>query len=394
MADVTNLFIFSQHLSYYSAVFERQQKISLTIRHCHYRGSFTNSRKMNSSNSSTSLPGTASVSLGPWFVAFGVEALIIIVGNLITILAFATRKTSKKGRYLLLINLSIADLLVGAIPLPLYLSYLGSFLSFWQLHWGKALEITLFGVDVLLGFASVMTLTVISLERVYATVVPVAYRGLKRRNYWFSVALIWVVAFSTAGVCLVSNYVLNSLEITTYVSMSLLSALCCVISVSYITIWYRIKSKRRNIRQKTNEYENKLALTLFIVTVTSLAAWLPFVIVNVLFVFSSIHFSFNFVYFSKILHYGNSFVNPIVYSLRMPEFRKSVVRMFSLRSSQRRLAGHQPSNLCSVTELGQDTFRSNRGTQLSTNTKKTSVTWRKSQNQEVSVLLTDVGEVH
>lgn len=349
---------------------------------------------MNSSNSSTALPGTASVSLRPWFVAFGVEALIIIAGNLITILAFASRKSSKKGRFLLLINLSIADLLVGAIPLPLYLAYLGSLLSFWQLHWGKALEIILFGVDVLLGFASVMTLTVISLERVYATVVPVAYRGLKRRNYWFSVALIWFVAFSTAGVCLASNFVLNSLEIATYVSMSLLSVLCCVISVSYITIWYRIKSKRRNIRQKTNEYENKLALTLFIVTVTSLAAWLPFVIVNVLFVFSSVHFSFNFVYFSKILHYGNSFVNPIVYSLRMPEFRNSVVRMFSLRSSQRRLARHQPSNLCSVTEIGQDTFRSNRGTQLSTNTKKTTVTWRKSENQEVSVLLTDVGEVH
>lgn len=349
---------------------------------------------MNSSNSSTASPEETSVSLHPWFVAFGAEALIIIAGNLITILAFATRKTSKKGRYLLLINLSIADLLVGAIPLPLYLAYLGSLLSFWQLHWGKALEITLFGVDVLLGFASVMTLTVISLERVYATVVPVAYRGLKRRNYCFSVALIWFVAFSTAGIGLANNYMLKSLEIATYVSMSLLSVLCCVISVSYITIWYRIKSKRRNIRRKTNEYENKLALTLFIVTVTSLAAWLPFVIVNVLFVFSSVQFSFNFVYFSKVLHYGNSFVNPIVYSLRMPEFRKSVVRMFSLRSSQRRLAGHQLSNLCSVTEVGQDTFRSNRGTQLETNTKKTSVTWSKSKNQEVSVLLTDVVEVH
>lgn len=346
----------------------------------------------NSSTASAGQAGVASVSLRPWFLAFGAEALIIIVGNLITIFAFASRKTSRKGRFLFLINLSIADLLVGAIPLPLYLAYLGDLVSFWQIRWGKALEITLFGVDVLLGFASVMTLTVISLERVYATVVPVAYRGLKRRIYWFSVALIWFVAFATAGVCLASNFLLKSLEIATYVSMSLLSVLCCIISVSYITIWYRIKSKRRNIRQKTSQYENKLALTLFIVTVTSLAAWLPFVIVNVLFVFSSIHFSFNFVYFSKILHYGNSFVNPIVYSLRMPEFRNSVVRMFSLRSSQRRLAGHQLSDLCSVTEVGQDTFRSNRGTQLDTNIKKTTVTWRKSQ--EVSVLLAEEREEH
>ena len=339
-------------------------------------------------NGSISSPRAANVSLGSWFVAFGAEAVIIVVANLITILAFVSRKTSKKGKFLLLINLSVADVLVGAIPLPLYLAYLGSLLSFWQIQWGKALQIILFGVDVLLGFASVMTLTVISLERVYATVVPVGYRGLKRRNYWYSVAMIWLVAISTATVCLVSNFVLKSLEIATYVSMSLLSVLCSVISVSYVTIWHRIKSKRRNIRQKTNEYENKLALTLFIVTITSLAAWLPFVIVNVLFVFSSVHLSFNFVYFSKVLHYGNSLVNPLVYSLRMPEFRKSVVRMFSLRSSQRRLAGHQLSNPCSVTEIGQDTFRSNRGTQLCTDSKKTAVTWRKvSKSQEVSVLL-------
>ncbi|KAJ7385478.1 hypothetical protein OS493_015048 [Desmophyllum pertusum] len=133
---------------------------------------------MNSSNNSSTVSPIA-VSLHPWFAAFGAEALIIIAGNLITILAFALRKTSKKSKFVLLINLSIADLLVGAIPLPLYLAYLGSLLSYWNIHWGKALEITLFGVDVLLGFASVMTLTVISLERVYATVVPVGYRGLK-----------------------------------------------------------------------------------------------------------------------------------------------------------------------------------------------------------------------
>ena len=195
---------------------------------------------------------------------------------------------------MLLTNLSVADMLVGAFPLPLYLAYLGAEMSFWNIHWGLALDITLFGLDVLLGFASLTTLTVISLERVYAALVPVGYRGLSSRNYLFSIALIWSVASTTTVVYLVSNFVLNSMKIATYVSMSLLSVLCIVISVSYLTIWRRIKSKRRFIRQKSSEYENKLALTLFIVTLTSLAAWLPFVIVNVLFVFSSVHFSFNF----------------------------------------------------------------------------------------------------
>lgn len=349
-----------------------------------------------STNATFSSPFVSRMTLLPWFIAFAVEAFVIFGGNLITIFAFATRKSTKKSKFLLLINLATADLLVGAIPLPLYLAYLGGELMYWDINWGQSLEIFLFGVDVLLGFASVATLTVISLERVYAAVVPVGYRGLKPRNYWFSICVIWFVATTTAAVCLTSNFVLKSLEIATYVSMSLLSVLCSVISVSYITIWQRIRSKRKSMRKKSNEYENKLALTLFIVTVTSLAAWLPFVIVNVLFVFSSVHMSFSFVYFTKVLHYGNSFVNPIVYSLRMPEFRRSVVRMFSLRSSdRRRLPLHQLSNVCSGTEVGQDTFRSNRGTNQGQendgkNFKKTTVTWKKSsENNEVSVLLAE-----
>ena len=68
--------------------------------------------------------------------------------------------------------------------------------------------------------------------------------------------------------------------------------------------------------------------------------------------------------------------------------------MFSLRSSQRRLAGHQLSYPCSVTEVGQDTFRSNRGTQLCSDSKKTAVTWRElNKIQEVSVLLVSEGDV-
>lgn len=354
---------------------------------------------MNESGTSNttlnSLPVASGLNFLPWFIAFGVEALIIFAGNLITIVAFGTKRSAKKSKYQLLINLAIADLLVGVVPLPLYLLYLGSELRFWNLDWGKSLEITLFGADVLLGFASVMTLMVISLERVYATVVPVSYRGLKLRNYWFSIGVIWFVASSTAAVCLAGNYVLKSLKITTCVSMSLLSVLCTVISVSYITIWQKIKAKRRCVRKKTNEKETRLALTLFIVTITSLSAWLPFVVVNVLYVFSSVSMSFVFVYITKVLHYGNSFVNPIVYSLRMPEFRRSVVRMFSLRSSERRrLPAHQLSHLCTATEVGENTFRSKQGTRQGRKSdgisyKNTKVIWNElsTENNEVSVLM-------
>ncbi|RMX51191.1 hypothetical protein pdam_00004039 [Pocillopora damicornis] len=197
---------------------------------------------MNWSN--TTIPSPASTRAHPWFVVFCVEAFIVVCGNLITILAFVSSKSSRK-------------------------TYLGEEMSFWNIHWGLALDITLFGLDVLLGFASLTTLTVISLERVYAALVPV------------------------------------------------------------------------------------------------------------------------------VLHYGNSFVNPLVYSLRMPEFRSSVVRIFCTSYRQRKGAA---SCQRSVTEDVQSTSRSPRcktqKDELSTPTKSknTTVTWRKGNPQEVSVLLTDLGD--
>lgn len=49
-----------------------------------------------------------------WTIAFAVESLAIIVGNSVTIAVFwKQRLTLKRTRYLL-INLSVADLLIGA----------------------------------------------------------------------------------------------------------------------------------------------------------------------------------------------------------------------------------------------------------------------------------------
>ena len=60
---------------------------------------------------------------GDWIVALTFESVVILIINVITIIAFArTRHLRKRSTYLI-INLTVADLLVGAVTGPL-LAYL------------------------------------------------------------------------------------------------------------------------------------------------------------------------------------------------------------------------------------------------------------------------------
>lgn len=283
-------------------------------------------------SSSTSIPpGTEPI---PWCAAFAVEALVIMLGNAVTIAIFSARKQKHKRSYYLMINLAAADLLVGALPLPLYIYYLGCEYAVWDSRWNTFLDVLLKVSDILLGFASLLTLTAISLERFYASSFPMTYRGIKVKAYVYTVASIWVLALATASSCVASTYLMSSFKTATYISMSLLSVLCLVICASYIRIWVGIRTRRRSFQHKAEEFDSKLAITLLIVTVSSLATWLPFVIVNFCYVFSPFNLKPDLLFASKLLHYGNSVLNPVIYSFRMPGFRKSAKNILSLSSKK------------------------------------------------------------
>ena len=83
----------------------------------------------------------------------------------------------------------------------------------------------------------------------------------------------------------------------------------------------------RNIssQQQNRAFLNKrLTLTLLLVSTISLLSWLPLVIANCLIYILKINIP-KVTFFYRIivlLNFSNSLVNPIVYSLRIPEFRQ------------------------------------------------------------------------
>ena len=94
--------------------------------------------------------------------------------------------------------------------------------------------------------------------------------------------------------------------------------------------------------------ERKLTVTLFTATSLSLVLWLPYVITSSLYLATDIFSSLSeMVLFrlqggSMVLLYANSFLNPILYSMRIPDFRRALKILCRQRPQQHRQVQNFP----------------------------------------------------
>lgn len=259
-------------------------------------------------------------------VLFILLGLFIIFGNALSILVFWRRRFFLKRSTILLINLTTADLMVGLAVIG---SILGNFLP--QENNSNVEDIFMKIVlpfDSFAGLSSIFFLAAISLERAHAVLRPLRHVVMTTRCYVILVYAVWLLTVFLSGLILLSwceylNNKLTDIVISSFVGLALL--LTCV---SYTTIWIRF-SRRVFIPRNTETMVNKkLVKTLFIVTAVSLISWLPFHIIFILLhLFPRIPISYNTILLTRLLQYANSLVNPIVYNLRMLEFRKAMLRL-------------------------------------------------------------------
>ena len=108
-----------------------------------------------------------------WTLTFALTSVVITIGNLITTVIFLKQKLRKRPHFLL-ISLAIADLMVGAFAVPLYIA-VGICTT------KRLLILTFQCVDIFTGVLSIFTLASISLERMHAVLWPLRHRTLTSR---------------------------------------------------------------------------------------------------------------------------------------------------------------------------------------------------------------------
>lgn len=274
-----------------------------------------------------------------WCVAYAIVTVAIIFSNVAAILAFTKSRLLRKfGNYFLL-NLAVADFMVGTIALPMYIHLI--YISPYTGSSGtkvKPFQTVHIAFDVFSGMASVFTLTVISLERVYAIFGPLQYRRLSRRTYFVVLAKVWILAGALTGTWLLDSFEIIHPKIFEF-ALALLSFTSLLVMIaSYVALWLKIKIWSRNQHRAAGEKERNLAVAIAIITAVFLATWTPFHIMNILVNFKTSLLDgipYEVILLAKFLHYGNSTVNPVIYCYKISEFRRALKNLIAGKKKSR-----------------------------------------------------------
>lgn len=261
---------------------------------------------------------------------YSVEALAIILGNVLIILAFWRKRFILRRTSYILMNLAVADLLVGFGQV----TYVAFFVLFTQNNEVGIVGLYLAGMPLwtLSSVASLSFLMVVSLESLCSIWWPLHHRISRTIWYYVAIGLVWTIAlvFSVFNTIYSGNdpgAVISRLIVERILSFYGI-VLVCIICISYVAIWCKTVLRSPNNRNGPIDENTKLAVTLFVVSSVSLFAWIPHFVMNLIellcepcVVNSTAHL------FGSILFYANSLANPIVYSLRMPEIRRELIRL-------------------------------------------------------------------
>ncbi|CAN9500663.1 unnamed protein product [Ophioblennius macclurei] len=123
--------------------------------------------------------------------------VVVVAGNALVILAFIVDKTLRNQSNYFFLNLAIADLLVGAFCIPMYIPY--NLTGRWML--GKGLCKVWLVMDYLVCTASVFNIVLISYDRFLSVTRAVKYRAQRNltRLAVLKMLAVWVLAFLLYG---------------------------------------------------------------------------------------------------------------------------------------------------------------------------------------------------
>ena len=260
----------------------------------------------------------SSVQVIAWSCTLATEAVVIVVGNLLTIILFALNKKlrSKKSLYLVL-NMAFADLFLGGVCLPMYVY----FLAHGQLKFDEKPPTFFTIVFYVFAQASFITAALISCERFYAIYWPLKHRQtLSTRTYGLVILTLWTLSvlaslFTDFLVQFLSLVALNSLLCLIFVSVLL------IISGLNFGVWRKIQQQPVPHHQNRALQRRRLTKTLLLVSVIALGSWPPVSVYNLI-AFLGYRMSNNISLITTFTYFSNSFINPIMCALRIPYFKE------------------------------------------------------------------------
>ena len=290
----------------------------------------------------------SSAECSTWYAVFLTINVAVVAVNLLSILLFVKNSNLRTRAMYLVINLTVADMFAGGsttfsvvFHFLLYdCEFENVFLTWQEL---PPMLVVLLTAELWLVLTSVAGIAVISLDRMHATFRPFRHRNIKKWAYGVTIAGVWILtAMIVIPFPLISLYGNLQQQWQLLFPLYLWRSYCflclIVICVSYTSIALKFWCGSHPPSHGAANRQRKLTVSLFIMTTVSLLLCLPNAVYS--FVRYSVLDRLSFLTFVRLklsfslLYHTNSLVNPIIYTIRMPEFRRALLILFKRRQRQ------------------------------------------------------------
>ena len=272
-----------------------------------------------------------------WNNIFLSKIVLVFIINTFTLIAVAGNRHLRKRTFFLVINLTFADLLGGVVSRPL--------LTYVDPHEKMPHSIILYVVEIFFLGASLVSLSLISLDRLHATLHPFRHCLIEKHVYFKVIACSWVIALLMASLTVVIERTLKGTS-EGCVPFSYTFITLIIITVSYISIRMKVK-KTSHSHSGVISSEKKLSLTLFVMTAAYMLTILPLSTWWLLECSKCCQYQLskrsNIEDAMVVVYSTNAIVNPLIYALRMREFRKGI-KIVLCKVVGRNVVQHHESN--------------------------------------------------
>ena len=227
-------------------------------------------------------------------------------------------------------NLTVADLLIAAISGPEALWFLKT-----EKRPGHGLRALHLIISDMCWIASLGNLVLISLERLHATLYPFRHCLVGKSIYYKSIIFSWFGALTLACGVQISRMIDVPLA-DRYPWIIYICLTLAVLTTSYVIIILKF-IRRPHVQQlgSVMSAERKLSVTLFIVSAASILTLLPWVIIICISISSDRYLWIKFtpMKIASTFYHLNSILNPVIYAIRLTEFRRALKELFCKNTS-------------------------------------------------------------
>ncbi|XP_078357741.1 beta-2 adrenergic receptor-like [Oculina patagonica] len=292
----------------------------------------SNSSDANSS-STRATPQTFSDGFRAGTATFTIILILgTIFGNILVIVAFSLYERIRTVTNYFVVSLACTDLCVALFSMPVWVAYLLTG-PMWVLGAGLSRAWTM--VDILVSTASIMNLMAISFDRVLCIKHPYRHSlWMTQKKVTFIITCVWIYSLGVA----VASFLIYPEPLFNLIAMVMCFCVPLLVIITAYSIVLKValhQIKQINAhtpaqcprRQRSFWKEIKAAKTLAVVVGAFVICWLPFVVINMIYSLCEPQqcpvTKPEVILVTKWMHYGNSLLNPIIYTVMNRDFRKA-----------------------------------------------------------------------